>query len=72
MPNGRCRMHGGTSPKGNKNALKHGLYTAEAFARRREMSGVMRALRAFARIEAVLQQFALHGVDFLISADPAT
>ena len=30
MPNGRCRMHGGLSPgapKGNKNALKHGLYT---------------------------------------------
>jgi hypothetical protein len=27
MPNGRCRMHGGTSPgapKGNKNAFKHG------------------------------------------------
>ncbi len=38
MPNGRCRMHGGTSPGapiGNKNALKHGLYTAEAIARRR-------------------------------------
>ena len=33
MPNGRCRMHGGTSPgapKGNKNAFKHGRYTAEA------------------------------------------
>ena len=33
MPNGRCRMHGGSSPgapKGNKNALKHGRYTAEA------------------------------------------
>jgi hypothetical protein len=39
MPNGRCRMHGGLSPgapKGNKNALKHDLYTAEAIARRRE------------------------------------
>ena len=35
MTNGRCRMHGGTSPgapAGNKNALKHGLYTAEAIA----------------------------------------
>ncbi|MAS03690.1 MAG: hypothetical protein CL534_03205 [Ahrensia sp.] len=29
----RCRMHGGAkgsgAPKGNKNALKHGLYTRE-------------------------------------------
>ena len=36
MPNGRCRMHGGTSPgapKGNRNALKHGRYSAEAIAR---------------------------------------
>jgi uncharacterized protein YjcR len=36
MPNGRCRMHGGVSPgapKGNKNALKHGRYTAEATLR---------------------------------------
>ena len=41
MKNGRCRMHGGTSPgapKGNKNALKHGRYTAEAIARRREIA----------------------------------
>ena len=39
MPNGRCRMHGGKSPgapKGNKNAFKHGRYTAEAAARRRD------------------------------------
>jgi glucans biosynthesis protein len=31
MPNGRCRMHGGKSsgaPKGNKNAWKHGRYSA--------------------------------------------
>jgi uncharacterized protein YjcR len=52
MPNGRCRMHGGPSPgapKGNKNALKHGLYTAEAIVRRREMSGWVRAMRALAR-----------------------
>ena len=29
MPNGRCRMHGGTSvggPVGNDNAVKHGIY----------------------------------------------
>ena len=33
MKNGRCRMHGGTSPgtpKGNRNAWKHGYYSAEA------------------------------------------
>jgi hypothetical protein len=39
MTNGRCRLHGGLSPgppKGNKNALKHGRYTAEAIAQRRE------------------------------------
>ena len=32
MANGRCRMHGGTSPgapKGNRNAWKHGRYSAE-------------------------------------------
>ncbi|MSO64923.1 MAG: hypothetical protein EXQ85_03825 [Alphaproteobacteria bacterium] len=32
MPNGRCRMHGGPSPgapKGNRNAFKHGRYSAE-------------------------------------------
>jgi len=37
MPNGRCRMHGGTSPgapKGNKNAWKHGYYSKVAKAER--------------------------------------
>ena len=46
MKNGRCRMHGGKStgaPKGNKNALKHGCYTAEAIARRREVAELIRA-----------------------------
>jgi hypothetical protein len=45
-------MHGGLSPgapKGNKNALKHGLYTAEGIARRREISALMRAMKALAR-----------------------
>ena len=49
MPNGRCRMHGGTSPgapKGNKNACKHGRYTAEAIARRRSISTLIRAARS--------------------------
>jgi len=38
MPNGRCRMHGGKSPgppRGNRNAWKHGNYSAEAIAIRK-------------------------------------
>ena len=49
MVNGRCRMHGGTSPgapKGNRNAYKHGRYTAEAITRRREISALIRVARA--------------------------
>src|ERR1700740_339188 len=49
MPNGRCRMHGGPSlgaPKGNRNAWKHGRFSAEAIARRREVAGLLRAARA--------------------------
>jgi hypothetical protein len=45
----RCRMHGGAdgigAPEGNQNALKHGRYTAEATARRREMAALIRACR---------------------------
>ncbi len=51
MPNGRCRMHGGLSPgapKGNRNALKHGRYTAEAVARRREVAAILRAMKRLA------------------------
>ena len=42
-------MHGGSSlgaPKGNKNALKHGRYTAEAVASRSEVAALIRAMRA--------------------------
>jgi uncharacterized protein YjcR len=45
MPNGRCRIHGGKSPgapKGNQNARKHGLRSAEYLRMRalvREMRG---------------------------------
>lgn len=38
MPNGRCRMHGGTSPgapSGNRRAYKHGLYGREMACLRR-------------------------------------
>jgi hypothetical protein len=48
MPNGRCRMHGGPSPgapRGNKNALKHGLYTADSSARRRQIAELLRSAR---------------------------
>jgi len=41
-------MHGGPSsgaPKGNRNAFKHGRYTAEAIARRREISALIRVAR---------------------------
>jgi hypothetical protein len=41
-------MHGGTSPgapKGNRNAWKHGFYSAEAIARRREVRALLRELR---------------------------
>jgi hypothetical protein len=51
MPNGRCRMHGGRSPgapKGNRNAFKHGRYTAEAIASRREVAALIQAMRALA------------------------
>jgi hypothetical protein len=51
MPNGRCRLHGGLSPgapKGNRNALKHGRYTAKAIASRREVAALIRAMRALA------------------------
>jgi len=51
MANGRCRMHGGPSPgapKRNKNALKHGHYTAEAMANRRETASLLRSMTALA------------------------
>jgi hypothetical protein len=55
MPNGRCRMHGGRStgaPKGNRNNFKHGRYTAEAIADRREVAALIRAMRALTTEEA--------------------
>lgn len=43
-----CRMHGagGGAPKGSRNALKHGHYTAEAIALRRHLSDLIRQSRA--------------------------
>lgn len=43
----RCRSHGGApgsgAPKGNRNALKHGAYTAASKARRKAMRDYVRA-----------------------------
>ena len=51
----RCRMHGGAkgsgAPIGNKNALKHGMYTREAMAERRAVRDMIREL------DATLQSF---------------
>jgi hypothetical protein len=52
MSNGRCRMHGGASPgapPGNKNALKHGWYTAEAIVRRKDISSQLRLMKTLLR-----------------------
>lgn len=49
MVNGRCRMHGGASPgapKGNRNARKHGRYSAEAVAERHELRSLIRSMKA--------------------------
>ena len=46
----RCRMHGGAAgsgaPKGNRNALKHGVYTSEAIEWRKQINRLMRSGRA--------------------------
>jgi uncharacterized protein YjcR len=45
----RCRMHGGApgsgAPRGNKNALKHGFFTREAIAERRQLRELPRQSR---------------------------
>jgi hypothetical protein len=44
-------MHGGLStgaPRGNRNAFRHGQYTAEAIARRREVAALIRAMQDLA------------------------
>lgn len=47
----RCRMHGGAkgsgAPLGNQNALKHGLYTAEARAFNQQIQKLLRDGREF-------------------------
>ena len=49
----RRRMHGGAAgsgaPKGNRNAVKHGLYTREAIEDRRRLRDLMRQSRELLR-----------------------
>ena len=42
-----CRMHGagGGAPRGNRNALKHGEFTAETLALKREIAALARMAR---------------------------
>ena len=45
----RCRMHGGKgsgAPKGNRNALRKGLYTKEVLAREEKLRSLRRRLTA--------------------------
>ena len=43
---GRCRMHGGAkgsgAPNGNNNALKHGLFSGQHLAWRRDINALLR------------------------------
>lgn len=48
----RCRMHGGTgdgAPKGNKNAFKHGKYSREVIAKRKNATKLKREFTALLR-----------------------
>jgi hypothetical protein len=49
----RCRMHGGApgsgAPKGNQNALKHGVFTKDAIAERRETRALIAQSRKLLR-----------------------
>jgi hypothetical protein len=48
MANGRCRMHGGKSPrapKGNRNAWKHGRYAAETLKARRLVNAFVKVAK---------------------------
>ena len=47
----RCRMHGGAqgagAPKANQNARKHGLFTRDAIAERRQIQALLGEARRF-------------------------
>jgi uncharacterized protein YjcR len=46
-----CRMHGagGGAPQGNRNALKHGKFTAEGLTLKRQINALARMTRATMR-----------------------
>ena len=49
MANGKCYWHGGRSPgapRGNQNALRHGLYCKEVLAKRRRIRSLIRECKA--------------------------
>lgn len=56
MPNGRCRLHGGHSPGGPRGEangnFRHGGFTAEAIAERRELGDLIREARRTAAMVA--------------------
>jgi hypothetical protein len=49
----RCRMHGGAresgTPKGNRNALKHGLFTGDAIGERKRIEVLLSDARKLLR-----------------------
>jgi hypothetical protein len=49
----RCRMHGGApetgAPKGNQNARRHGLFTGEAIAERKQIGALLGEARRLLR-----------------------
>ena len=49
----RCRMHGGAAqsgaPRGNRNALKHGRFTGEAIAERKQIRDLLGEARKLLR-----------------------
>ena len=50
MKNGRCRLHGGKSLSGIQHGrYKHGRYTQEAIAERRQLNSLLREVTALLR-----------------------
>jgi hypothetical protein len=49
----RCRMHGGAArsgaPRGNRNARKHGLFSGDAIAERRQVQALLSETRQLLR-----------------------
>jgi hypothetical protein len=49
----RCRMHGGAhesgAPRGNRNALKHGLFTGDAIGERKRIQALLADARKLLR-----------------------